>query len=243
MGIHQKGPPEIDSKTLLQAYSRALLYAERRMLRFKNSALGARLSAQDATHESVMKVLSGERPWNPEAVPDLFVHLAGCINSVISNAYLSQDYKSAHPGDPEDVFHYTAFSGKAVEDEVDFESSVTFVIDFIVEKREDLKEVAELMFKEGVTKPQKIADRLGMPVQQVNTMKLSIRRIFNNVNFAIHYISKNRQDLIEVLMAMHNEKITCNATLSERLKIPATEVNKQRREINRVIEEIHRGSI
>lgn len=243
MDRHQKDPPSIDSETFLNAYSRAMLYAERKMLKYTNSALGARLSAEDATHEAVIKVLNGKRPWSPEVVPDLFVHLAGCINSEISNAYSSKGYQTTDLSDPEDVFKYAACLSNSVESEVDFESTVAFVINFIVDKREDVKEIAELMLKEGVTEPRLIADQLGLPVPKVNAMKVTIRRILKNAALTLHYIASNRKDLVDISVAIYKESISCNEALAERLQIPATEVKKQRRELDRVVKEIHRGLI
>lgn len=241
---HQKDPPKIDSAILISAYPRALLFAERKLLRFKNSGLGARLSAEDATHDAFAKVLSGDRLWNPEAIPDLFVHLAGCINSIISNAYSSYDYKNTDQHDPENKLSNTeSCSEQSFESKVEFESKVTFIIDFLIDQREDVKEIAELMLRDGITEPRLIADHLNMSVEKVNASKVTIKRIMKRAHFTLHYIAKNRQDLIDISVAIYKHKITSADELSEKLSIPADEVRTQRRELYRTIHEIHRGLI
>lgn len=241
---HQKDPPKIDSTILLPAYKKALLFAERKLLRFHNSGLGARLSAEDATHEAITKVLNGDRPWKPDVTPDLFVHLAGCINSIISNAYYSSDYKNTDPNDPENkLLNTEVCPEQSFERKVEFESKVSFVIDFLVDQREELKEIADLMLREGITEPRLIAEQLGLPVEKVNAYKVTIRRMMERANFTLHYIAKNRQDLIDISIAIYKHKITNADELSEKLSIPAEQVRTQRRELYRTIHEIHRGLI
>lgn len=244
MEIHQNGPPEIDPKTLLSAYAKALLYAERKLAKFQNSSLIGKISPKDVTHEAVVKVLSGERAWNPEAVPDLFVHLAGCINSIISNNYTSSDHRRTDSSDPDSqILKTQACEKQSIEDIVEFESKVTFIIDFLAEAREDIKQIAELMLKDGVTEPKIIASMLGISVKEVNTLKLAIKRTMQRANFTLHYIASNRRDLIKIATAIYKHKATSADQLSEILQMPAADVRKQRRELYRVIKEIHRGLI
>ena len=244
METHQNSPPGIDPKTFLSAYSKALLYAERKLAKYKNSGLVGIISPEDVTHEAVLKVLNRERPWNQAATPDLFVHLAGCINSIISNNYTSSHFRQTDRSDPDNqLLRAQAVEQFSIEDSIEFESKVTFIIDFLSSAREDLKQIAELMLKDGVTEPKEIAESLGMTVKEVNTLKVVIKRTMQRANFTLHYIAENRQDLIYIANAIYKNKATSADELSEILQVPAADVREQRRELYRVINEIRRGLI
>lgn len=246
METNQSGPPGgssgINSK-ILEAYPRALLFAHRKLAKYANTGLPARASPQDITHEAVIKVLTGVRPWNQEKTPDLFVHLAGCINSILNNHYTSADFSLTDGSDPEPRLLNTIACEYSLEDSMEFESKVAFVIDYLASIRDDLKQTAELMLKDGVTEPKEIALILGMTVKDVNTKKLAIKRIMQRADFLLHHIENNRRDLIAIATAIYKHKITSAHKLSTILNMPAADVRKQRRELYCVIEEIHRGSI
>ena len=61
-----------------------LIYTYKKLKRIAKNVIG-NMEAEDFVQQAILQVLNGDRPWNPEKCPELFMHLAGCIKSIISN--------------------------------------------------------------------------------------------------------------------------------------------------------------
>jgi hypothetical protein len=153
------------------------------------------------------------------------------------------DFSLTDQCDPETQVLNAQASEQSIEDRMEFESKVIFVISYLASMRKDLEQIAALMLKDGVTEPKDIAIALGLSVKDVNAKKVTIKRIMSRTAFLLHYIEENRRDLIVIAVAIYKHKVTSADKLSIFMKMPAADVRKQRRELYSVIEEIHRGLI
>lgn len=237
-------PMQVDSEVLELAYKKALLYAARKLSSYHKSGLLSRLDAYDVTNEAVEKTLSGVRPWNRAKNPDLFVHLAGCISSMINNAYTSADFqlveRSEHSESIIEIENKTFHEANEV---LEFQSKIEFLLDYLVTLRKDIKHVATVMIKDGVTEPKEIAKELNMTIAEVNAKKLAIKRMLLRTDFLLHYITCNREDLVSLALAIYRDKISDAETLSKTLKISTCDVRKKRSELYNIVEDIYRGVI
>lgn len=236
-------PPNIDQKVLIPAYKKALLYAHKKLQRFNNSGIKCKIEPLDLVHEACEKTISRKRQWNPKQTPDLFVHLAGCIDSILSNIYTSADFNTIDRSESSQNFLMHQAESCSEENSRELDSKISFIIDYIVAAREDMQTITELMLREGVTEPKEIASVLNIPVSEVNAKKIVLKRIMKRISFKLHYISRNRQDLLEIARAVYIEKVTNVKELSKILKISTDEVKQQMQELNCVIKEISRGVI
>lgn len=242
--VQNKNLDKISDEVLALAYDKALLYAHRKLRAFHNSGLLSKLDAYDVTNDAVVKTLAGDRPWNREKSDDLFVHLAGCISSIISNAYTSADFQQVERREnSEEVIAESNINERSIESIQEFESKITFLLDYIVSLRDDVEPVAKMMFKDGITEPSEIAQELGMRVSEVNSKKLAIRRMMLRTDFLLHYISNNRLDLISISLAIYKNKIVDAEGLSETLQISKHDARIQRTELNSIVRDIYRGII
>lgn len=235
---------EIPEEVLELAYKKALFYADRKLRAFHNSGLLSKLDAYDVTNDAIVKTLAGERPWNSEKNNDLFVHLAGCISSLINNAYTSADFQQTERNEnSEEAIATSSTSERSIESVREFESKISFLLDYIVSLREDVEPVAKMMLKDGVTEPSDIAQELGMTVAEVNSKKLAIKRMMLRTDFLLHYISSNRLDLIPISLAIYKDKIVDAKGLSEALQTSKNDARNQRTELYSIVQDIYRGII
>lgn len=235
-------PIKIDPGVLRLAYKQGLLYAVKKLRGFHDSGLVGQIDAYDVTNEAVAKTLSGDRPWNPEKNPDLFVHLAGCISSIISNAYKSSNNQLVERSkNSESIIANSSENSLAIDEEIELQSKIEFIFDYLVKKREDIKHVAAIILRDRITEPRDIAQTLNMTVAEVNTKKLAIRRIMEHTDFLLHYISANREDLLSIASAVYKEKINDTKALSQALNMSTGEARKKKDELDALANDIYRG--
>ena len=236
--------PEIDQGTLISAYEKSLIYANRKLSKFGESGLLSKLTPEDVANDAVTKTLSGERPWNKEKNPDLFKHLAQCISSDIYNAYTSSDFSKVNRGIGSNDIISTAISSEAnPEDSLNLESKVTFIIDYLVATKKELKQVAEIVLREGVSEPKDIAEMLNISVSEVNSKKLALKRLMKRESLILHYILKNRTDLVAIATAMYTDKLTNTKDISNQLDLPFEKVQFLKIELENVVNDIYSGRI
>ena len=234
----------IDKRTLISAYKRSLLYANRKLRNFENSDLLRKLSPEDLANDAVVKTLSGRRPWNRTTCPELFVHLAGVIRSDIYNTYHGKDFSSLERGQAsEDILLSTPSDEENIEVTVEFESKVKFVLDYLVQANKELKQVAEVVLRDGVLEPREIAKTLKISVEEVNTKKLALKRVMKRSEFLIHYISNNRPELAAIASAVYKHKKTNDEEISLQLGIPVQRVTLLREELDKAVKGIYQGEI
>lgn len=72
---------------------RLLAFAVKKALKFSSQNFFHLLDPEDLVHQAILQTLNGERPWNQNKCPDLFVHLAGCIKSNIWNETIRKEHE------------------------------------------------------------------------------------------------------------------------------------------------------
>lgn len=238
---------KIQDEVLELAYKKALIYAHRKLSSFYKSGLQIKVDALDVTNEAVSKTLSGTRPWNREKVPDLFVHLAGCIRSIIHNAYTATDFqlveRDSSGAELSELHTYKVDASTDADAALEFESKVEFLIDYLVSLKDDVEPVANMMFKSGITEPSDIAEELGLTVAEVNSKKLAIKRMMTRTEFLLHYISKNRKDLIDIAQTIYRDNIVDSKDISKTLGISTIVAKAQKSQLYSIVNDIYRGGI
>lgn len=234
----------IEQSVFISAYRKALLYSDRKLSNFRNSGLVSKITPEDVANEAVAKTLSGKRPWNKEKCPDLFVHLAGCIRSEISNIYNSNDFKEVDRAiEGNEVIVSTKSNEPNAADIIEEESRITFIIEYVASFKEDLIQVAELVLRHQVNEPQDIAETLNITVKEVNTKKLALRRLMEHEKFLLYVIEKNRPDLTPLAELVLTKKAASDKEISVKLGIPLKKVKLLKDELERVVKDIYRGNI
>lgn len=234
----------ISNEILVPAYNKTILYAERKMAAFKNSGMTSKTSPQDLAHEAVMLTLDGTRTWNKNKTPDLFVHLAGSVRSLISNMYTGSDFEiNDRKLDGHEIITATSASENTPEEVLDFESKVSFIIAYIVATNQELKTVAEIIYRDGIHKPQDIAGHLGINVSEVNSKKSALKKLMRHTDFIIYYISKNHKNLAEITAITYIHNVTDNKAISQQLKLPIDRVRLLRTQLDNVVNDIHGGKM
>jgi len=156
----------------------------------------SRLVSEDIAHDAIAKTLSNERPWNSDKCPNLFAHLAGCAKSIISNQLNLKEAKTLEIQDDLDRFYEKSSSSQSIVDTESMlahrenrSSSFTpeeiqaaisqfeFLMEYLLENRDDLIEIAKAMLVDEISKPQDLASHLGINVSKVNAKKVALKRI------------------------------------------------------------------
>lgn len=243
MSFKATPPVEIDQKTLISAYEKGLLYANRKLKRFEASGLAIKLEPLDLVNDAFEKTLSSTRAWDPEKNPDLFVHIAGCISSILSNIYTSADFRETQRNETSLNLLERASSETDIEKTHEFNSKIEFILDYIAEIRIDLIDVAKIILTSEVSEPAEIAEQLKIPIKEVNTKKLAIKRVMKRPSFLLHYISSNEWDLLETARAMYIDKINNKDDLAKYLRISVTEAKNKMHRLERVRSDIQLGNI
>lgn len=244
MAMKTRDVQGIDSAILVSAYNKALLYAERKLVGFHASGLLSKITPEDITNEAVVKTLNGKRPWKPSQCPDLFVHLAGCIRSDISNTYTSGDFLLVERSEAGHTFVSSAFSEESsMENTLELKSKIAFLMDYLVAYKTDLQQVADIVLRQGITEPSTIATTLDISVSEANSKKLAIKRLFKRTDFILYYISKNRPDLNAIAVAVYTDKAASNQEISLLLGLPVEQVKVLKDDLMKVVQDIYRGHI
>lgn len=179
-------PVKIDHAVLKEAYLRAIPFADRQLSKFKHSRMATMVSGMDMVNTAIQKTLDQTRPWNQEITPDLFVHLAGVIRSEISNIFSSVDFKTTDQHTSlDDLLEIYPDSNIPTPDAelerqqklVETGKLVKSIILYVSKRHNNLTQMLDLMLVDGISKPQELANRLGVSVQEVNTMKLQLSRV------------------------------------------------------------------
>jgi len=176
--------------------SQLYAYTKRKMNRLRGSVVCVRMTAQDITHEAIAKTLSNERPWNAEKCPNLFVHLAGCAKSIMSNQMNLKESKNIEMQDDLDHYYEKKSDNQSIVDSDSMEahrshrssafspeemqsafSDFKFLMEYLSKNRDDLIALAEAMLIHEISKPQELASHLGIDVPAVNAKKLALKRI------------------------------------------------------------------
>ncbi len=172
------------------------VYTKRKMNKLRGSVIHGRMSAQDVAHEAIAKTLSNERPWNAVKCPNLFVHLAGCAKSIMSNQINLKESKNIESRDDLDHYHEKKTDNQSIVDSDSMKahrshrsatfspeelqsafSDFEFLMEYLAENREDLITLAKAMLVDEISKPQELASHLGINVSTVNAKKLALKRI------------------------------------------------------------------
>lgn len=188
-----------------------------------------------------MKVVDGIRPWCRESVPDLFIHLAGCIRGEISTLYRSADYRLVDRSMSAEEMNLQADEQKTPEQVAELKKTVKAILLYIDENRKDLTELTNFMYEEEIYKPKEIAEKLNISVKQVYTGKVALRRKGNK--FLIKYISENHSHLENMAIEILDEKNKKAKDLARRLGISERKARSQRDELFIIFDSIRKGMV
>lgn len=233
---------KIDDEILLPAYTRALLYAHRSLSRFNNSRM-SQITAEDLVNTAVSMVLSGQRPWNKESVPDLFVHLAGVVRSLIHNTYSSLEYRTiSDPEDSQDVYEHISSNEVSTEDYLALIEQKKFILNYLSRYGEgNLSKVAEYMLVTGELKPSFIAEALGMTTESVYAYKAEIKRLVFKSDFLLSYLEENRPELKEVAESMFQQKKILPNVNVNYITVSEDELSAQEKEVLKIFRNMRIG--
>lgn len=175
-------------------------YTDRKMNKARGSAIYSRFTSNEIAHDAILKTLSNERPWNSEKCPNLFVHLAGCAKSIMSNQKNLMEIKSTDLQDNLDC-HYekqresqsiiepdsmhllrsnrsASFTPEEIQSAL---SDFKFLMDYLTKNRDDLISLADALLVHEISKPQELASYLGINVSKVNAKKVALKRILKRM--------------------------------------------------------------
>lgn len=176
------------------------VYTNRKMKKARGSLVSSRYTSREIAHDAIMKTLSDDRPWNSEKCPDLFVHLAGCAKSIMSNHNNLQEPKNTDLQENLDC-HYekqkefqsiiepdsmqflranrsASFTPEEIQSAL---SDFKYLMEYLTNNRDDLISLAEAMLVHEISKPQELAHHLGINVSKVNAKKVALKRILKRM--------------------------------------------------------------
>ena len=150
---------------------------------FRRRSMIPKEAAVDLVQEAVVRALDGRRNWNPEQVPDLDVFLFETVRSIMSAEFRSGAKNKSL--DEEDSFEFDkeqALTEKiTLEDEHLHREHVRRRVDIILRATQNEERLLALVeaIMEGCNKPAKVAEQLGIPVEEVYkaTRKLARRAL------------------------------------------------------------------
>lgn len=158
-------------------YDRLILYARKLLSGFQD----LEVDPEDVVHTAIMKTIAGVRPWNAKEV-DLFSHLSGCVKSIVSNEHTSLGHKSIDKNFDmhQELKDYHDHLEVRPDQIVNRENMVDFAMKYVSVVRPDLVPIAQLIYIDGIEKPQDLSEIMNLPVKVINTQKLALRRIFSS---------------------------------------------------------------
>ncbi|ADO73729.1 sigma-70 family RNA polymerase sigma factor [Stigmatella aurantiaca] len=140
-------------------------------------------AARDLVQEAVMRALDGRRNWNPEQVPDLDVYLCETVRSIMNAEFRSSAMNTyLYEEDSVELDKVQALAEKTTpEDEHLHREQIRRRVDLILRATQNEKSLLALVeaIMDGCDKPTKVADQLGIPVEEVYnaTRKLARRAL------------------------------------------------------------------
>ena len=135
---------------------------------------------EDIAQEAVIKVWEGKRRWDPQKYPDIYEFLKTVVNSEISHLFESKNPKYLEDirengeirdlmPNPEEAFLLQEEYEKAIVFKEELEKSL--------EKDKDEQALLVLIcLEDEITKPQEIAQKTGLSINEVYKAKKRIRR-------------------------------------------------------------------
>lgn len=185
---------DFSSDELERLIARLTLHAHQKMKRLtwrggcltRAGGAAGGVGPEDLAQQAVMAVLNPcpeqGRSWNPETHPDLEQYLVGTIDSLVSNLVSRADNRKERrpattPDGEEIVIEISNDGCEPVKLLIDTEAARTFLEEATkaLGDDEEAVEVLELLHAD-MSKPQEIADYLGIPVADVNNIKKRILR-------------------------------------------------------------------
>jgi len=183
----------LNSKISDEVIKRAALFAARRLelYEWQGSKKGMPPSgrtAEDFVHDTIVKLYTGQRTWDPKKHPDFFIALCGMIRSEISNCRKSNENKktyceSALPSSKwtkaplDDFAHLTNSTDRPIlelEKEIEDDNLLLAFVNHI-EDDDELMGVMEGMM-DGFVKPGEIATLLGISTDKMENIQKRWKR-------------------------------------------------------------------
>lgn len=153
---------------------RLAVYAQKRYIAYAQLEVAPLVESSDLVNQAIMQTLSGERPWNPQSTPELFVHLAGCIKSILSNAASRKEYELTTDQEVESIPDKTVGELQLL-----LASTIDNLLVFINSHAPDLTPFVLAMIKRDIIERQELAHFFSIDVKQVDNNKARLKRLYN----------------------------------------------------------------
>ena len=162
----------LDSADWGALYPRLYSYARRKVgaLKFLHTPgeLPLGHTHEDLVQEAITKVFMGDRKWDPDKDPDLYVYLTGVIDSLLSGLLGKADYRYRAPQDLAEI------DGSHEADYNDCFDALVGIVEEASADDEDLDNVRQGL-EDGMPLGE-IAKFFGIKVQRVYTLVRKLRR-------------------------------------------------------------------
>ncbi len=162
----------LDSEDWDALYPRLFSYARRKAngLSFlkERSELPLGRTYKDLVQDAIAKVFRGERNWNPDKNPDLYVYLTSVIDSLFSGLLNRSGHRNRDPLDPSEM------EGSQKSDYNDCLKALETLVRDTSSDDENLDDVRQGI-EDGMS-PGEIADFFGIDVKEVYNLKRKLRR-------------------------------------------------------------------
>ncbi|MXZ17784.1 MAG: hypothetical protein F4069_03415 [Rhodothermaceae bacterium] len=168
----------LDSEDWEALYPRLLNYARKKanILSFLQVPGGLPLgnTYKDLVQDALTKVFTGDRKWNPNRNPDLYVYLTSVIDSLFSGLLGKADHRYRDPRDPSEI------EGSYEADYNDCFEALEMLVRDACADEEDLDNVRQGL--EDEMSSGKIAEFFGINVKEVYRLVRKLRRrIYNKI--------------------------------------------------------------
>jgi hypothetical protein len=141
-------------------------------------------SFESLVNTAIQKLYSGERDWNPDQRPDLLIHLKGIVRSLLSHSVESFDNRRFVAEADEPEMATWRYSGAKDPCAIFLEKERQLIADralgLLVTKCKDDRIALDMigLMHEGITKPDILAQKLGIEPKQIYAAAKRLDRKF-----------------------------------------------------------------
>ena len=154
---------------------RLYVFARKKSQKFQDSALGAVFSPEDLVHEAIQVTLDKRRRWDYEKCPEIFVHLAGCIKSIVSNSYVKSEFSLRSDSEVD----LDSFAGKvpSPEERLNSQQKRKDLLNFIKETSPSLLPIATAIINNDTVDRKELSEYLDVDVSMIDNSKKKLKRL------------------------------------------------------------------
>ncbi len=162
---------ELSDTELKRLYSYGKRLAERHP--------SSQLQGEEILHIAIEQTLSLRRQWNPKKCPLLYVHLAGCMKSIVFNASI-RIKEVSYMGDEgyEGTLSSDSMSYETAESIFLLQEHINGFINFVEQNTPELISLATAIIKEEISKNQELEEYLKQDISMINNKKKRLKRLY-----------------------------------------------------------------